>query len=198
IRSRRYSTIQPQQEGIVTKIAVRSGERVAAGALILDIDPGPQRAAVAALESMRLAREADATLARQQSERTKQMLDVGASSQQEYDQAVGAQRAADAQLKSVEDQIRQQQAELAWFRVVAPVAGIVGDIPVREGDRVTRTTVITTIDAGGGLEVYVNVPVQQSPMLKLGLPVRIVDESGKVIFNDRVSFISPSVDDVTQ
>ena len=35
---------------------------------------------------------------------------------------------------------------------------------------------LTTIDDNAGLEVYINVPVQQAPQLKLGLPVRIVDD----------------------
>jgi RND family efflux transporter MFP subunit len=198
IKSRRSTTIQPQAEGIITKIDVKSGDRVAPGAPLLSIDAGPQRAAVAVLEGIRGAREADATYAKQQSLRAKSMLDVGASSQQEYDQAVAAQRAAEAQLKSVDDQIRQQQAELAYYQVVAPTGGVIGDVPVREGDRVTKSTVLTTIDAGGGLEIYLSVPVQQAPKLKVGLPVRIVSDTGEVIATDKINFVSPAVDDVTQ
>ena len=58
---------------------------------------------------MRAAREADATFARQQAERAKKLLDAGAMSQQEYDQAAAQQKAAEAQLKAVDEQIRQQQ-----------------------------------------------------------------------------------------
>jgi RND family efflux transporter MFP subunit len=198
IKSRRSTTIQPQAEGIITKIAVKSGDRVQPGALILEIDAGPQRSVVAALESVRAAREADAGYAKQQAERAKAMLDAGASSQQEYDQAVAQQRAAEATLKSIDDQIHQQQAELGYYRVVAPTAGVVGDIPVREGDRVTKSTMVTTVDAGGGLEVYVSVPVQQAPGLKVGLPIRIVNDTGDTMLTEHISFISPSVDDVTQ
>jgi len=113
IKSRKSTTVQPQAEGIITHIAVKSGDRVSPGAVILEIDAGPQRSAVAVLEGIHAAREADATFAKQQAARAKTMLDVGAGSQQEYDQAVAQQKAAEAQLKAVEDQIRQQQAELA-------------------------------------------------------------------------------------
>src|SRR5262245_514119 len=44
IKSRKSTTIQPQAEGIITDIAVRSGTRVTPGMTILKIDPGPQRA----------------------------------------------------------------------------------------------------------------------------------------------------------
>ena len=153
---------------------------------------------MAVLEGIHAAREADATFAKQQAARAKTMLDVGAGSQQEYDQAVAQQKAAEAQLKAVEDQIRQQQAELAYYRVTAPTAGVIGDIPVREGDRVTKSTMLTTIEDNAGLEVYIAVPVQQAPKLKLGLPVRIISDTNQVLATEKVDFISPSVDDATQ
>ena len=198
IKSRKSTTVQPQAEGIITHISVKSGDHVTPGAPILEIDAGPQRAAVSVLEGIHAAREADATFAKQQAARAKTMLDVGAGSQQEYDQAVAQQKAAEAQLKAVEDQIRQQQAELAYYRVTAPTVGVIGDVPVREGDRVTKSTVLTTIEANAGLEVYIAVPVQQAPNLKPGLPVRIVSDTNQVLATERVDFISPSVDDATQ
>ena len=198
IKSRHATTVQPQAEGIITRIAVKSGDRVSPGTLLLEIDPGPQRVALSVLEGVRAAREADATFARQQAARAKAMLDAGAGSQQEYDQAAAQQKAAEAQLKSVDDQVRQQQAELAYYQVVAPTEGVVGDIPVREGDRVTKSTMLTTINASAGLEVYISVPVQEAPQLRLGLPVRIVSDKGDVLASEQIGFISPSVDDTTQ
>lgn len=198
VKSLNSSTIQPQAEGFLTKILVKSGDRVKPGTPLFEIDATTQQAAVASLESMRAARVADATFARQQTERLKKLLDAGAVSQQEYDQAVAQQTAADAQLKAVEEQIRQQRAELAFHRVTAPTAGIVGDVPVRLGDRVTRQTVLTTVADNTGLELQINVPVQEAPKLKIGLPVRILDEAGGTLDTEKVSFISPTVNDDTQ
>ena len=62
----------------------------------------------------------------------------------------------------------------------------------------TKATKLTSIDANAGLEVYLNVPVQQAPKLKVGLPVRIVDDTGAVIAEEKIAFISPSVDERTQ
>ena len=198
VRSRRSTTIQPQAEGILTQIAVRSGDRVEAGALLFEIDAAPQRAGVASLESIRAAREADGALARGNAERARKLVDVGAISQQEFDQAMTLQKTTDAQLKATDEQIRQQRAELAYFRVVAPTSGVVGDIPVRQGDRVTRGTVLTTVDDVGQLELYVGVPVQQAPLLKMGLPVRVLDDQGGTLVTERINFVAPSVDDQTQ
>jgi RND family efflux transporter MFP subunit len=119
-------------------------------------------------------------------------------SQQELEQAQTQQKTAEAQLKAVEEQIRQQRTELAYYRVTAPTAGVVGDIPVRQGDRVTKATALTTVDDTGSLEVYVGVPVHEVPSLKLGLPARILDDQGVVLATEHVTFIAPSVDDATQ
>ncbi len=198
VRSRQSTTIQPQAEGFLTRILVKSGDRVSPGTPLFEIDAATQRAAVASLESTRAARQADVEFADQQAARATKLLEVGAMSQQEYEQALTAQKTARAQLAAVEEQIRQGQAELAYYRVTAPTAGVVGDIPVRQGDRVTRATALTTIDANTGLEVYINVPVQQAPQLRTGLPVRIVDDAGQVVATETIDFVSPSVDDATQ
>jgi len=78
------------------------------------------------------------------------------------------------------------------------VGGVVGDIPVREGDRVTKSTLLTTIDENAALEVYLNIPVQQAPGLRIGLPVRLLDDKGQSIATERIAFVSSSVDDATQ
>lgn len=198
LRSRLSTTIQPQAEGFLTKILVKSGDRVTPGTPLFEIDAATQRHAVALLESVRVARQADAALADQQAKRAKALLDVGAASQADFDQATAQQKTAEAQVKAVEEQIRQAQAELGYFGVTAPTAGVIGDVPVRMGDRVTRSTVLTTIDDNTGLEVYLSVPVQEAPKVKLGLPVRLLNQSGETLATERINFISPSVDDATQ
>jgi RND family efflux transporter MFP subunit len=82
--------------------------------------------------------------------------------------------------------------------VTAPSNGIVGDIPVRVGDRVTTATVLTTVDKPGSLEAYVYVPIERSSQLRPNLPVQIIDQSGSVLADSRITFISPQVDPTTQ
>ena len=43
LKSRRSTTIQPQVEGFVTRITVRSGQRVTAGDVLFEIDSGRQQ-----------------------------------------------------------------------------------------------------------------------------------------------------------
>ncbi len=198
VKSRRSTTVQPQVEGFVTRILVRSGDRVGAGTPLMDIDAGMQQAAVANLEAQQAARQADVEYARQQATRMKTLLEAGASSDSEMEQARTSLSTAEAQLHAIDAQIRQQKVALGYHRVTAPVAGVVGDVPVRVGDSVTRSTVLTTIDQNAGLEVYINVPVQEAQNLKVGLPVQLVDDRGQLVATTEVSFVSSSVDTATQ
>ena len=195
LKSRRSTTIQPQAEGHLTRIAVRSGERVSQGAVLFEIDSAPEQAALSSLQSMRPMREAELEFARQQVQRNKTLHEAGAVSQREVEQYETSVRSTAAQLKTLEDQIKQQRSMLAYYRVTAPSAGVVGDIQVVVGDRVTKSTVLTTVDENDVLELYINVPVQQAPGLKVGLPVRLMDDRGQVIATNRISFISPNVDE---
>jgi RND family efflux transporter MFP subunit len=63
---------------------------------------------------------------------------------------------------------------------------------------VTRATEITTIDDGQALEAYIQVPLDRSPQLRLGLPVEVMDSDGKVIATNPISFVAERVDDATQ
>jgi RND family efflux transporter MFP subunit len=198
LKSRRSSTIQPQAEGHLTRIAVRSGQRVSQGALLFEIDSAPEQAALASLQSMRPMREAELSFAQQQVARNKALLEAGAVSQREVEQYETTVRTTEAQIKALDEQIKQQRSMLGYYRVTAPSAGVVGDIQVVVGDRVTKSTVLTTVDENDVLEVYLNVPVGQAPLLKVGLPVRLVDDSGRIIATNPIGFVSPNVDTATQ
>ncbi|HYU80135.1 MAG TPA: efflux RND transporter periplasmic adaptor subunit, partial [Vicinamibacterales bacterium] len=128
----------------------------------------------------------------------KKLYDAGAVSQQEYEQAATAVQTTQAQLQAIESQIREQRVDLAYHNVTALTSGVVGDIPVRVGDRVSRATVLTTIDENAGLELYINVPVHQAPGLKSGLLVRILDDAGAEVGTTRINFVAPSVDSSMQ
>ena len=168
IRSLRSTTVQPQVEGIVRQIFVRAGDRVGAGQPLIQIDPDKQQATNTVTESQRASREADLAFAKQQLARMQKLFEAGAVSRAELEQAETAHKNAEAQLAAVQSQIRENQVELQYYRVTAPSAGVVGEVAIRQGDRVTPSTVITTIDQPEGLEAYINVPLERAMDLKTG------------------------------
>lgn len=198
IRSLRSTTVQPQVEGYIRRIFVKAGDQVRAGQPLIQIDPDRQQASITTLQSQVAAREADLAFATQQIARMKKLHQAGAVSLAELEQAETAYKNAEAQLAAVRSQIKENEVQLQYYRVVAPVAGIVGDIPVREGDRVTTATLITTIDQGEDLEAYLNVPLERATELKEGLAVELLDDAGKVVATNPVTFVAPRADDATQ
>jgi RND family efflux transporter MFP subunit len=198
LKSRDSAVIMPQVEGQVTQILVHSGERVEAGSPMIEIDPLKQQATVKSQESARAAQEANLTWTRQQYERAQGLAAAGVVSRQDLDQAKSALDAAQAQVAALDATVSEQQVQLHYYKVVALRSGIVGDVPVHVGDRVTTTTVLTTIDQPGSLEAYVYVPIEHSSQLKMNLPVQVIDGDGKVLANSGISFISPQVDNTTQ
>src|ERR1700731_805378 len=198
LKSRHSAVINPQVEGQITKIFVKSGDRVKPGTPILQIDPLKQQATLGSQQASHAAQEANLRYAQTQLERERKLFEAGVVSKQEFDNAQTNRDAALAQLKSLGEQVNQQQVELRYYRVSAPMAGIIGDIPVREGDRVAVTTLLTTVDEPGTLEAYIYVPAERGKDLHGGLPVHLLDESGKPVSAARITFVSPQVDNDTQ
>lgn len=198
IKSRNSATIMSDVEGWVFAINVKSGDLVKKGQTLMEIDPRRQAATVSNWESQRASKMANLQLAKVQLERAKGLSASGVISKQELDQAQSTYDAANADVKSMDAQINQQQVQLKYYSVFAPVDGIVGDIPVHVGDRVTNTTMLTTIDERRGLEVYLPIPSERAKELKIGAPVQILDAGGNVVMTSKVNFISPQVDTASQ
>lgn len=199
LKSLRSTTVQPQIEGQISRIMVKSGDRVRRGAPLMQIDPRRQEAAVTSQEAQRAALEAAVTYARQQAQRAQALHAAGAISQQEREQAVTALQTAEANLAALQAQVQKEVVQLGYFTVAAPTSGVIGDVPVRVGHQVTAQTVLTTIDENATLEVYVDVPIERAPSLRKGLPIHILDGDGRdALATTTVDFVSPHVDPQTQ
>ncbi len=168
------------------------------GDTLMEIDPRRQKAAVSNMDSQKASKEATLEWSRLQFERTKALSAAGVVSKQEYDQARANYDSALADVKSMDAQITQQQVQLKYYSVFAATDGIVGDVPVHVGDRVSNTTVLTTIDERSGLEVYVSIPSEHASDIKLGTPIDVLDRDGKVVLHTSADFISPQIDTGTQ
>src|SRR5215472_13596917 len=198
LKSRHSAAINPLVEGQITKIFVKSGDHVTEGTPLLQIDPLKQEATVSSQEASRTAQEANLRYAKISLDRAQKLHDAGVISKAELDNAQTAYDAAVAQLKALDEQVKQQKVELHYYSVSSPMNGIVGDIPVHVGDRVTVATLLTTVDEPGALEAYIYVPADRARNLKLGLPVRLLDNTGSLVSGTRITFVSPQVDTDTQ
>ncbi|BAZ02015.1 secretion protein HlyD [Tolypothrix tenuis PCC 7101] len=240
LESRRSVSLQPRIQGQVTQIFVRSGDRVAEGTPIIQVDPRQQQAAVSglnagaqgaraqlqnalatlkSLQADRLSNVADVQLNQQDYNRYVTLAAEGAVSRQVRDQYANRLATSKAQLNAIDSKIQAQQAtisqaekalqqaeantkqqvvELQYYKITAPFAGTVGNIPVKVGDFVNNSTQLATITQNQPLEVNISIPLERGAQLRQGLPVEVMDAQGQPIGNSKIFFISPNVGNGTQ
>ena len=164
--------------------------------------------------------EADLALTVSDYSRTATLVEKGAVAKEQLDQVVRDRAVAEAALKSANQEIQaltasrdQAQATLTQANnsanatqqdlldktVTAPVAGIVGDIPIKLGDYVAVGSSLATITQNEDLDLNIAVDISNASRLRTGLPVelRLVGQDN-VIATGTINFVSPTTDAATQ
>lgn len=198
IKSRRSSTMQPQVDGNITRILVKSGDLVKAGQLLIQIDPLKQKAAVQSQEGTQAQKRAVYQYNQTELERQHKLFEAGIISRDAYEQAQQAFQNSKGDYEANVALTTSQQQQLAYYQIRAPFSGVVGDIPVHVGDYVSPTTVLTTVDENADLEAYIYLPAERAMQVRIGLPVDILDASGGILAHTSISFLSPQVDNGLQ
>ncbi|MDR2856800.1 MAG: efflux RND transporter periplasmic adaptor subunit [Novosphingobium sp.] len=182
LRAVREVMLAPEVAGRVSAIAFSGGQYVGAGATLVRLYDGPERAD-------RAAAAARARFARLQLNRSRELAPSGAESrevlqqrQAEYDQAVAA--------------VRQLDARLVQKRVAAPFAGQIGVRQINLGQYLNPGDRIATLTALDQLFVDFTVPQQELVKLVPGSVVRVTSDAwpGRT-FTARVTTIEPRVDE---
>ena len=202
IKSRRSATLQPQVEGRITEIRVHSGDHVAAGQGIMNIDPLHQQAAVDSASATERQKKALYDYNTLEQERQKKLFDAGIISRDTYEQAEQSYQNTKADYQAAVASTKTQEEQLAYYSIRAPFDGVVGDIPVHVGDYVSPSSpnpvTLTTIDENQELEAYIYVPTERAGQVKMGLPVDLMDTTGTVLARSIIYFVSPEVDNGLQ
>jgi len=198
VKSRRSATIQPQVDGTLTKILVKSGDHVRAGQVLMTIDPLKQQATVDQQRSTVAQKKAIFDYNQQEVARQRGLYEGGVTSKQSYDYAVQAFENSKADLDAAKSAVVTQERQLAYYDLTAPFNGVVGDVPVHIGDYVSPQTLLTTVDENADLEAYIYIPTERASDIRMGLPVQIVTSSGEPIEKTKVDFISQQVDNALQ
>jgi RND family efflux transporter MFP subunit len=197
LKSRSSSVLQPEVEGQVTRIFVKSGDHVSPGQVLMEIDPRRQEATVNSNEANWRSKNAALDYNLKELERRKGLYAAGVISRQDLDQAQSAYDSSKADVDALHETVKQQRVQLHYFSVYAPTAGMIGDIPVRVGDRVTVSTVLTTLDQGNTLEAYISIPAEKSGGVRVGMPVTLLADDGSTV-QTKVSFVASRVDPASQ
>lgn len=176
----REVTLSPEVAGRVSAIRFAAGSRVGAGALLVQLYDGPERAD-------RRAAQAKAAFAEAQLARSEQLAPTGAESrellqqrQAERDQAVAAVAQIDARL--IQKQVR------------APFAGEIGIRRVNLGQYLNPGDAIATLTALDSLYVAFALPQQELARIRPGASVAVTSDAfpGRR-FTARVNAVEPQI-----
>jgi RND family efflux transporter MFP subunit len=198
IKSRRSATLQPQVDGRLTLITVRSGDHVKSGDKLMEIDPQHQVATVESQHATERQKKALYDYNVSEFDRQRRLFEAGITSRDVFEQAQQALDNTKADYESAVALRKTAEEQLAYYTVRAPFDGVIGDIPVHVGDYVSPTTMLTTVDENKDLEAYIYIPTERAGQVRQGLSVDLTDNSGKLLEKSSVDFVSPQVDSTLQ
>lgn len=156
--------------GKVASVNVKDGSPVKAGDLLVVLDDGVQKAALAQAEANNAV--AQANIGRYQ-----RLREQDAVSQLQLDQAIAEAKVAAANVQSA-------RANLDKMRIKAPFAGVAGIVQVTPGQLLETGTLLVAVTDNATLKVTFKVPESQAQGLKVGLPVEVKADDGSVVYGE--------------
>src|SRR5579863_2879033 len=103
-------------------------------------------------------------------------------------------KSAAAQVQTAKAHFDSQQAQVAYSRVVSPIAGVVADRPLNEGDVAGPGMPLATIMDISRVVARVNVPQADAAFVKLGQKALITQADNTEPIEGKVTVVSPSTD----
>lgn len=177
--------VAAQEEGLVTAVRVREGDRVAAGTVVVELD---DREVLAELAEARANLEEAAAGRR----RVESLHATGLASGQELDAAVARQRVGAARVDALE-------TRLSFTRITAPVAGVVTAREVEVGDLASPRAPLLELASGRGLLLRVPVSELEVVRLKTGDTAEVsVDALPDLHLEGTIQRIFPAADGVSR
>ena len=211
--SSRSVEIRARVEGYLDKIAYTEGDFVRTGQLLFQLDPQPFQAALDNAAGDLARAEAQLANARATLARVRPLAKANALSQKDLDDAVAAERSAQAQVQSAKAQVRTAELNLGYTSIKSPLNGLSSKSEFRQGSLVSpgSSSLMTTV-----LQldpIWVNFGIGENELLRLRteaaagrlkgpgidkLEVELVQGDGSVFpKKGRITFVAPTVDQQT-
>ncbi|PTX96447.1 efflux RND transporter periplasmic adaptor subunit [Opitutus sp. ER46] len=185
ITSHRGITVQNELEGVVQRIAFKSGMTVPAGALLVELDTSVETATLGGLEAQAKLAEINVTRARD-------LRTSNTNTQSELDSA----EAVLAQTRAAVDQLR---ATIAKKRIVAPFAGRLGISRIYPGQLLAKSEAIVELESLESVYVDFSLPQQEYGRVAAGGVVHLrVDAHAGRIFQGVIEAVAPRVNSATR
>ena len=159
--------VRPQVNGLIQERTFVEGSTVQAGALLYQIDPAPYQAAYEQAKAALAVAEANLPPARLRADRLKQLVEIRAVGQQDYDEASAALLRAEAGAASARAAVESARINLAYTPLKAPISGRTGKSSVTPGALVTAYQPTPLVAIQQLDPIYVDVTQSSSDLLRL-------------------------------
>ncbi|MEJ7934394.1 efflux RND transporter periplasmic adaptor subunit [Sphingobium sp. AN558] len=135
------SEVRPQVAGILRKRLFTEGSIVRQGQTLYQVDPSLYRAAVNEAQANVQSARANADATRSRADRFRPLAQIEAVAKQDYTDAAGAARQAQAAVAQTSAQLETARINLRFTSVPAPITGRIGRSLMTEGALVTANQV---------------------------------------------------------
>ncbi len=167
VEATRIAQVRARVAGIVLKRAFEEGSEVKAGEVLYRIDPAPFQATFNSAQATLSKAQANLAQATLKVQRYKPLVETNAISKQEYDDAVTAQKQAEADVAAAKAAQETARLNLGYATVTAPISGRIGRAQVTEGALVGQgeATPLATIQQLD--PIYVTLSQSSAELLRL-------------------------------
>lgn len=173
VEALRQTTVAAQVPGAIVRLAVKAGDRVTAGQLLVQLDARAAAQSAEASAAQVQAARAALDVAAKEVERQRKLFADRFISQAALDRAEAEFRAAQAQAGAQVAQAEAARTQTGFFTVRAPYAGVVSDVPVTLGDMAMPGRVLMTLYDPAALRVTAAVPQSAAARIGAGAVVRL-------------------------
>ena len=176
--------LRSEVSGLVTKINFQEGSNVSKGQLLVKIN---DRDIQAQLQEARTKERLSAT----NENRSKQLLQKGAISQEEYDTSL-------ADLQSLKSQAQLIRAQLAKTSIYAPFSGKIGLRSISTGEYLTPTTTIANLASINPVKISFSIPEKYNQQIKTGAEISFTTDGLNKTYTAKVFAIEPGINAQTR
>ena len=163
----RVAQVRARVNGVVLKRQFNEGSEVKAGQALFQIDPAPYQAALDSAAAQLARAQASLAQTTATAERYKPLAEAKALSQQDYVNALAAQKGAEADAAAGRAAVQTAKINLGYAQVTAPISGRIGRALVTEGALVSAAEATQLALIQQTSTVYVNFTQSSGEVLRL-------------------------------
>ncbi len=159
VKSDQSVTLFPESAGRIQRVLVRSGQKVSAGQVLVELDNSVMQSSLAEIKTQ-------LDLAQTLFDKQKRLWDQGIGSEVQYLQVK-------TQLEGLQKRLATAQKQAAMASLRAPFAGTVDELFLKAGEYAAPGMAVARLVSSGGLRLELDVPETYISRLKVGQKIAL-------------------------